>query len=234
MFKVSFLLPTARPRFRYIMRSWDMENCEILISYEIQNPYLERLTNEEKSTFKANIKEFEHDGPNNGVCWAWNNLAKHATGDAIQIIADDLVNITEGDWRPFVLQHIPDFLTEPWVAIANDNLYTFQNKLAAHPLMSRHYYDLFGYVWYPEYKAYGCDNELYYIATSLNRIKFIPEYVHQNRHTGSWAGAEFDKWSDSIQATGSQAMEVWTQKDRIEKIIAEKRSLIDERFRSKG
>jgi len=221
MFKTSYLLPTARDRYKEVMRTWDMENCEFLISYEVSNPSLSRLTEEEKKTYKGSIIEFEHNAPLQGIVYAWNMLANNSSGQAIQVIADDLWN-TNTNWRELVLEVVPDFLENPWVVIANDNWRTFDSGLAAHPLLSRPYYELFGYVWYPEYKAYGCDNELYDVSNRLHRLAFIEKWVHENRHAGCWPGENADEWSQVVQATSDQALTVWNNKNRIDKLILQK------------
>lgn len=188
MFKTSFLLPTARDRFIDVMRTWDYEQAEFLISYELDNPNLRRLTYSDKQSFKGKIIEIEHKSSENGggIVRIWNQLGNISSGECLAIIADDLWNLTE-DWQSLILKKCPEYLNKAYAVVGNDLLIseqmtTWERKLAGHPFVSRRYFQLFGYIWNPIYRHFYCDNEFFDIGNGINRLLYIPEFRYDNRH----------------------------------------------------
>jgi hypothetical protein len=215
------------------MRTWDCENAEFLLSYEITNSSLYRLTGDDKKSFKADILEFEHNGPQDGIVCAWNQLAQRGRGEALMVLADDLWNTTV-DWRGQIMKRVPRLIDEPWVILGDDGLNIHETwRIAGQPLITRPYYDLFGYVWYPEYKGCGCDNELFEVATGVDRLLYIPEFKYENRHAILWNGIERDHWSEVIDLTSNdQAQLLLSQTERIQSIINQTKAKLEQRHAS--
>lgn len=235
MFKVSFLLPTIRDKYIDVMRTWDDDDVEFLLSYDVQNINLRRLTYGDIASFKGNVRIYEHNCAElGGNVPVWNYLAAEAKGDVIYPIADDLWNTTP-NWRNMLLEYAPQFLSGAWAFVGDDMLRcldqtTWERKLAGHPCLSRQYYELFGYVWYTGYKSQWCDNEFYYVGTAINRLLYIPEIVYENRHVVAGL-AEPDQWCRLQEQTHGYDHSIWQQKERINSIVTDIRSkLYDEQL----
>jgi hypothetical protein len=234
VFKTSFLLPTIRDRFKTVVYTWDYPQAEFLVSYDTQEQNLKRFSARERRALQGTMLEFEHNCSElGGNVAVWNNLAAKATGDAIFVIADDIFNKT-CNWQDIVLSRIPNFLSEPWAVVGDDLLRlegstTWNRGLAGHPLMSRHYYDLFGYVWYPGYPSQYCDNEFYEVGNAIGRLVYIPEFVYENCHP--LAGkARRDRWNGLASKTLGQGYKVWQEKGRIQEVIDDTKRKIQQRY----
>ena len=64
-------------------------------------------------------------------------------------------------------------------------------RLATIPVMGREYYERFGYVYHPDYRALWCDNEQMDAARLLQRYRYIPKVLIEHRHAGN-VGAALD------------------------------------------
>jgi len=86
-----------------------------------------------------------------GACAAWNEAAKHATGDILVVLDDD--------WE---CPHGWDELIVSLMCNGADILHVGdkhrKDDLICHPIISRRFYDTIGYVWHPGFKSVYCDN----------------------------------------------------------------------------
>lgn len=227
-FTVSFLLVTARDRYIDVMRTWDGAGVQFLVSYELLNPALHRLTEDEIASFEGEIRVFEHHFDDyGGVCPVWNGLATLAENECIAVIADDLWNVTP-NWRELVIERIPNFTRDAWAVVGDDHLRlrgltTWERGLAGHPFLSRKYYELFGYVWYPGYASQGCDSEFYKVGSGIGRLVYIPEWKYENRHCVA-GECERDEHYDRTWGMFAQGRALSTDTKRIERIIRDTRT----------
>lgn len=86
-----------------------------------------------------------------GACAAWNEAAKHSTGDILVVLDDD--------WEP---PHGWDELIASRMCNGADILHVGdkhrKDDLICHPIVSRRFYDAIGYIWHPAFKSVYCDN----------------------------------------------------------------------------
>ena len=86
-----------------------------------------------------------------GACAAWNEAAKHSTGDILVVLDDD--------WEP---PHGWDDLIASRMCNGADILHVGdkhrKDDLICHPIISRRFYITIGYVWHPAFKSVYCDN----------------------------------------------------------------------------
>jgi hypothetical protein len=100
--------------------------------------------------------------------------------------------------------------------------------MAAHPFMNRAYYELFGYIWYPEYLAYGCDNEFWIVGNGIGRFQYFADFRQDNRHTGWGMNASaVDQWGLGMQKTSAMGVTVLQQQDRLDSLIASIRAKLE-------
>ena len=116
-------------------------------------------------------------GPRTSVS-AWNTAAGVSSGHIILTIADDLVP-PEG-WDAKLLEAIPperlnsDFVIEVSHG-GNDNILSFA-------FLSRHYYERFGYVYYPEYRGMRNDDDFSDVARMNGVIINARHLMFQHLH----------------------------------------------------
>jgi len=98
-----------------------------------------------------------------GVCPAWNEAAKHATGDVFVVIDDD--------FEPPVAY---DQIIESYMCNNADILHVGdkhrKDQLMCHPIFSKRYYDTIGYVWHPAFKSICCDDWFTTMAKSWGYV----------------------------------------------------------------
>ncbi|MGE0206436.1 MAG: hypothetical protein AB7R69_01155 [Candidatus Babeliales bacterium] len=100
--------------------------------------------------------------------------------DVILVVSDDLEPIVKNYDVVIVrqmLKHFPDF----------DGILNFSDgrdpkDYVIYPIIGRMYYKRFGYIYYPEYKSYYCDNELAEVARSLGKEKIFYEQLIKNNY----------------------------------------------------
>lgn len=124
-----------------------------------------------------------------GVCSAWNEAARNATGD-IFVVLDD-------DWEP---PHGWDQIIESQMCNGADILHVGdkhrKDQLICHPVISRRFYEAMGYLWHPVFKSVYCDNWFTEVADrwgyvdATNDGKIDLGFVHKNPSQGY--GAEDD------------------------------------------
>lgn len=98
-----------------------------------------------------------------GVCPAWNEAAKHATGDVFIVIDDD-----------FEPPPSYDQIVESYMCNGADILHVGdkhrKDQLMCHPIFSKKYYDAIGYVWHPSFKSICCDDWFTTMAKSWGYV----------------------------------------------------------------
>lgn len=76
----------------------------------------------------------------------------------------------------------------------------FQNEnLVTYPMMSKRYFNLFGYIYNPSYQNLYADNEQMLVAKKLDKYKYVPTsvFLHQHYRWGFGAADELSKKEDS-------------------------------------
>jgi len=131
-----------------------------------------------------------------GVVPAWNEAAKHATGD-ILIPLDD-------DWQP---PHSWDQIIESYMCNGADILHVGdkhrKDELICHPILSRRFYEAMGYVFHPLFKSVYCDNHITELAKrwgyvdATNNGKIDLGFLHKNPSQGYGVEDEVARKSNS-------------------------------------
>jgi len=90
--------------------------------------------------------------PAKTACAAWNEAAKHATGDIIVVLDDDFHPVS--GWDEVICSYMANGADILHVGDKHR-----KDELICHPIISRRYYETIGYVWHPNFKSVYCDNE---------------------------------------------------------------------------
>ena len=118
-----------------------------------------------------------------GACAAWNEAAKHATGDVLVVLDDDWE--CPAGW---------DQIIESYMCNGADILHVGdkhrKDSLICHPVVSRRFYKAMGYVWHPLFKSVYCDNWFSTVAKSWGYVdatdggKIDLGFLHANPSQG--------------------------------------------------
>jgi hypothetical protein len=100
--------------------------------------------------------------------------------DILLLASDDMVPMVDGYdeiIRKNMINYYPDTDGVLWFndGIQGKNL----NTLC---IIGRKYYNRFGYIYYPEYKSFYCDDEFTYIANQLRRQKYFDQIIIEHKH----------------------------------------------------
>lgn len=90
------------------------------------------------------------------------------------------------------------------------------SKLITLPLMTRAYYERFGYVYHPDYISLKADGEQQEVAIRLNKYKYVPINIVEHRHW-RWKKAEKDSLYKQQDTAGNYAADGITFHNRMVK-----------------
>lgn len=71
-------------------------------------------------------------------------------------------------------------------------------RLATMSIMSKSYYDMFGYIYHPDYASLWCDNEAMEVAQALGCYKYVNEHIFTHEHP-AWTGEKPDAQLEHTQ-----------------------------------
>jgi len=146
--------------------------------------------------------------PEKTACAAWNEAAKHATGDILVVLDDDW--ICPPAW---------DQIIESYVCNGADILHVGDERrkddLICHPIVSRRYYETIGYIWAENFKSVYCDNWFTTMAKNWGYVdatqggKVDLGFLHANPSQGFGVEDEVARVSNSKEryAHGKAVME---------------------------
>lgn len=71
-------------------------------------------------------------------------------------------------------------------------------RLATMSIMSKAYYDMFGYIYHHDYASLWCDNEAMEVAQALGCYKYVNEHIFTHEHP-AWTGEKPDAQLEHTQ-----------------------------------
>ena len=143
-----------------------IDNMEHIVSLNANEPQLNRYT--ELLTGVKNTKLIVR--PSVNCVQALNEAAKVCTGDILVYMCEDFV--FPNHWDTSIKDLSKGKLDDDWVMWAFDG---FRKDLMCLCILSRKYFNRFGYVYYPEYSSMYADDEFTAVAQLLGRIIDIRE-----------------------------------------------------------
>jgi hypothetical protein len=117
------------------------------------------------------------EGPGGPVA-AWNAAAKESTGKILIQMSDDWIPISH--WDAAIVQKLGDQLDDEAVLRISDG--HRKDDLMCMAILTRKYYDRYGYVFYPEYFSMYSDNEFTKQAERDDVVINAKEIVFQHFH----------------------------------------------------
>jgi hypothetical protein len=129
-----------------------------------------------------------------------NTVFKAATGPYLMVGADDVAFKTNG-WYSTLLKPFEQYEDKILLVYANDG---FQGeKLATHGLFHKHWFELLGYIYPPQYHVAFLDNWVTDVAQSLNRRIYFPEICIEHLHPAVGKGAWDDVYGSKTENGGN-------------------------------
>jgi len=107
---------------------------------------------------------------------AWNAVARAAIGNVLVQVADDFFPIPK--WDDELLARLPDLHGEYVIAISEGR----SDNLLCHSILTRAYYDRYGYLFWPEYDGMGGDNEFTDVAYRDGVVIEARDLVFRHEH----------------------------------------------------
>ena len=114
--------------------------------------------------------------------------------DILVVMSDDMVFTVKGfdeqisaafDGNYDQLVHFPDGYVD--------------HKLVTLPIIGRHYYERYGYVYHPDYKSLWCDNEQMAVAIRDGCYSYFNQKIYRHDHP-AWTGSTVDEQLKETQA----------------------------------
>jgi hypothetical protein len=116
---------------------------------------------------------------NHGRCCAvdaWNVAARAATGRLLVQVADDF--FPPPMWDEALISRVPDLDGEHVIAIYEGR----PDRLLCHSILTRAYYDRYGYLFYPEYHGMWADDEFTDVAYRDGVVIEARDLVFNHKH----------------------------------------------------
>ncbi len=114
------------------------------------------------------------------------DIDKHPDFDILLLGSDDMIPVMDGYDEIIVTNMKQFFPGYDGVVHFNDN---FQGEgLNTLPILGKKYYEMFGYVYYPEYVSLYCDTEFTDVSRLLRKAKYIDLVIIEHRHPAAGKG----------------------------------------------
>lgn len=165
----------AFDNYRNWMSKVSGENqIEHILSLDIDEPnYNEYLT-----LFDGRTKIIRFNPSDGYVVGATNEGAKYSTGNILIYLSDDFD--CPQDWDKLILKALDT--SKPQLLKVDDCLQGFGVAVLTIPIMTRTFYDTYGYFFYPEYKSMFCDEDLYHVAKNTGAMVFAEYLKFPHKH----------------------------------------------------
>lgn len=175
---------------------------EIAIQHILSIDLDEPQTDKYRELFTASL--IVQTNPSEGyVVGATNAAAQHATGNILVYLSDDFD--CPSQWDILISKQLNINLEQ--ILKVDDCLQPMGVAVLTIPIMTKAFYNRFGYFFYPEYKSMFCDEDLYHVARIINGLVFAPElkfpHLHPSNPTQTMQGKN--------DSTYNRSSGMWTQ-----------------------
>jgi len=142
---------------------------------------------------------------NNSAIEAINTAAEQATGDVLIVVSDDFG--CPFHWDNELTKVIEESGKDFFTVFVHDGLY---GQLQTLPILSRKYYDHFGYIYFPGYKHMFCDTEFTEVSNLLNATIEARHIIFEHRHySRADVGIKMDVVSKKADSTWKQGEKLY-------------------------
>ena len=118
------------------------------------------------------------------------DMDKAGPFDILLLASDDMIPIVKG-YDTIIRNNMKTLYPDTdGVLFFNDGYR--QRNLNTLCILGKKYYDRFGYIYYPGYKSFWCDNEFMEVADLLNKQTYFADVIIKHEHP-LWTGEVFDE-----------------------------------------
>lgn len=126
----------------------------------------------------------------------WDICSKHATGDIMGLLGDDVIFRTQG-WDSLIEAEFKKYKDKILLVFGRDGNEAARDKpYGTHPFLHRRWVETVGYFTPPYFSADMVDTWLNDVAEILDRSVFIPEIYMEHMHVGFGKGKLDDVYQD--------------------------------------
>lgn len=175
---------------KYVSFAEDMDNIRILINMDDDDPTFTSDLRLSLTSLHSNVHVI--GGLSKSKIHAINrDMPDPSTFDIVLLASDDMVPQIRGydtTIRNKMREHYP---TLDGVLFFNDG----HNKDALNTILlcGSKYYRRFGYLYYPGYKSFFCDNEFMHVANKLKRQTYFDDVIIKHEHPVANKEVVFDE-----------------------------------------
>ena len=180
--------------FRKTLLGWiqksKLDNLTFAISLDEDDPQLERYIQhiEDISLSYTEIDLNFHIGKSESKIHACNrDVEKYTEWDVILLISDDMECVLDG-WDKQIEKDFNERGTNHCMWYHDGST---QRVISTLSCIGRKFYDYYGYIYYPEYKSFFCDNEYTDVAKSRSAITFTETMLAKHQHP-NWGNGSND------------------------------------------
>jgi hypothetical protein len=168
----------------YHEKSFDNSSITYLVSFDANDATMTEIVLKEAYSY-GNV--LMCSGFSESKIHACNRDVNNITGwDIILLISDDM-EVQVHNWDQIIRDDFEKYFPNgDGVLWYHDG--SKQKVITTMSCMGKKYYDMFGYLYYPEYKSFFSDNEFTDIAKVLGKIKFIDHVIVKHEHP-QWGGS---------------------------------------------
>jgi hypothetical protein len=159
----------------YISKKSNKNKVNFICSFDLDDPLMNNESIHNYLNQYCGFLKYYYGNSNNKIEAINANMDMSSDFDVLMLAADDLYPMIH-DYDEMIskdiLQYHPDmdgvlhYMNPSW-----------EERLDIGCIMTKKYYDRFGFIYNPTYKSIYCDNEYMEIAKILNRHKYIPTQI---------------------------------------------------------
>jgi hypothetical protein len=188
MSKISILVP-SRERLNLkltlissiITSVSDINNIELIFGVDQDDPTREIAYKIAAAIPYVKIVDIENNGKFIGINKIWNILAKHAQGDILGYIGDDMIFKTQ-NWDKEIIHELTDKLPLDKIKLVHCfDGFRKGDEICVNAFLHKKYVEVIGYMCREEFLINWSDQWLYQTFKAFDRIVYRPDiYIHHN------------------------------------------------------
>lgn len=179
---------------RYILMSKDRENITYLISLDKDDPYLQNYLNiittlEHKASIHAvvDLSKGKIDACNRDVY-------REKQWDILVLASDDMICQRVG-WDEILRNEMEEYYPELDGVLWHNDGFT-QQRLNTMCILGRKRYNIFNYIYNPEYTSLWCDNEFMEVSNKDNKQTYFKDVLFRHEHYSN--GPSYHNTQDNL------------------------------------
>lgn len=163
----------------YYQKLSNKVSYHFVISCDIDDPVMNSEETINKLKTYPNLSFYFED--NKSKIEACNrNIDSHLDFDVLLLASDDMIPVQDG-YDEIIVSNMKHYFPD------TDGVLHFNDGVRGEGLntlsiLGKNYYSRFGYIYYPEYRSFYCDDEFMQVSRLLNKVVYIDSVIIQHKH----------------------------------------------------